>query len=156
MFEYQRHYMTTVTQLGLDWSYQSYQQHILSNLLPLRERLKQPNLSPARESAPHCSTTAEGLQTSMTFDITGLKIISQASSSIPSRSGKFTAQYFPFSAPTSYSSMVMVVIHCKTGNGRHNIVYTLARTLTPTPPPPPTHTQLALRSPVPGKYSPYL
>ena len=35
------------------------QQHASSGQ-PLRERLKHPSLSPASESAPHCSTTAFG------------------------------------------------------------------------------------------------
>jgi len=34
---------------------------------PFSERLKQPSLSPVRESAPHCSTTALGWNVSITF-----------------------------------------------------------------------------------------
>jgi hypothetical protein len=40
---------------------------------PLRVRLKQPSLSPERESAPHCSTMALGWYSSITRDITGTK-----------------------------------------------------------------------------------
>ena len=43
---------------------------------PLRDRLKQPSRSPASESAPHCRTTAVGRYISITFAMTGLKIIS--------------------------------------------------------------------------------
>jgi hypothetical protein len=34
--------------------------------LPRMERLRQPNLSPERESVPHCNTTADGLYDCMT------------------------------------------------------------------------------------------
>lgn len=39
-------------------------------LLPLMVRLKQPSLSPDRESDPHCKTTALGWNVSITLDIT--------------------------------------------------------------------------------------
>ena len=43
--------------------------------LPLSVRLKQPNLSPERESAPHCKTTALGWYISITFVITCFNIV---------------------------------------------------------------------------------
>jgi hypothetical protein len=41
---------------------------------PFTERLKHPNLSPARLSDPHWSRMASGLKFSMIFPTTGLKM----------------------------------------------------------------------------------
>ena len=57
---------------------------------PSRDRLKHPSRSAARESAPHCNTTAPGLYVSMTFCITDLKMARNPSSSMPSCNGTFT------------------------------------------------------------------
>ena len=54
-------------------------------------KLKHPNLSPERESAPHCNTTAEGWNQSRIRWMTGSKTPLNASSVKPSRSGTFTA-----------------------------------------------------------------
>ena len=51
----------------------SSKQTTLLDTPPLSERLKQPSLSPASESAPHCSTIALGLYTSITLRITFFK-----------------------------------------------------------------------------------
>uniref|UniRef100_A0A182NXS9 Uncharacterized protein n=1 Tax=Anopheles dirus TaxID=7168 RepID=A0A182NXS9_9DIPT len=58
---------------------------------PKYSKLKQPSRSPVSESAPHCSTTADGWNVSITFEMIGTKIESYDSSSMPSRSGMFTA-----------------------------------------------------------------
>ena len=59
--------MAWVAWAGLDINKgrQGYIPHV-----PLSDRLKQPSLSPANESAPHWRTMALGRYTSMTLDIT--------------------------------------------------------------------------------------
>ena len=56
------------------WIYMYYNHQVTA--VPFRDKLKHPSLSPARESAPHCSTTALGQYSSMTLDSTGLKMSS--------------------------------------------------------------------------------
>ena len=57
---------------------------------PSMERLKQPSLSYARLSAPHCSTIASGRYTSITLLMVDWKSRTKSSSAMPSFSGTFT------------------------------------------------------------------
>jgi hypothetical protein len=45
---------------------QIYDLNEVNKNVPRMERLRQPNLSPERESVPHCRTTADGLYDCMT------------------------------------------------------------------------------------------
>ena len=55
---------------------------------PFEDKLKHPNLSPDRLSAPHCNTIAPGRYHCITYDIIGSNIEAYDSSSIPSLRGK--------------------------------------------------------------------